>query len=59
MLKYENDEENRYYFLPSRYGFHDSEIIDEYIYNVDNDNILNRLITLFMEEESIGVLRRN
>ena len=41
--KIENDEEVRYYFLPSRYGFHDSEIIDEYIYNVDNDNIRNEL----------------
>ena len=37
--KIEEDEEEKYCYLPSKYIFHDSELIEEYIENVNNSKI--------------------
>ena len=41
--KIEDDEEERYYYLPSLYVFHDSELIEEYINGVKNEKIQEEL----------------
>ena len=41
--KIEDDEEERYYYLPSLYVFHDSELIEEYINGVKNGKVQEEL----------------
>ena len=41
--KIEEDEEERYYYLPSSYVFHDSELIKEYINEIKNENVQEEL----------------
>ena len=41
--KIDRDEEDRYYYLPSTYEFHDSEVIEEYIGNIKNEYIQEEL----------------
>ena len=41
--KIDRDEEGRYYYLPSTYEFHDSEVIEEYIGNIKNEYIQEEL----------------
>lgn len=43
----EEYEEKRYYFLPSQYEFYDSEIIEEYIARIENENIQEELENAF------------
>lgn len=43
----EVDEEERYYYLPSSYVFHDSELIEEYISGIENENIQEELEDAF------------
>ena len=43
----EIDEEERYYYLPSRYQFHDSELIEEYIDKIENRNIQEKFEEAF------------
>ena len=45
--KIEEDEEERYYYLPSSYVFHDSELIEEYIDEIKNENIQEELEDAF------------
>lgn len=47
--KIELDEEDRYYYLPSGYKFHDSELIEEYISNIKNENIQTELEYAFYD----------
>lgn len=47
----EQDEGERYYFLPNKYIFHDSEIIEEYIDEVDNEMIQEELEESFFGKE--------
>lgn len=47
----EQDEGGRYYFLPNKYIFHDSEIIEEYIDEVDNEMIQEELEESFFGKE--------
>lgn len=47
--KIEKDEEERYYYLPNSYVFHDSELIEEYIDGIEDENIKDEL-----EEEFYG-----
>ena len=47
----EQDEGERYYFLPNKYIFHDSEIIEEYIDEVDNEMIQEELEESFLGKE--------
>lgn len=39
--------EERYYYLPSSYVFHDSELIEEYIDEIENENIQEELEDAF------------
>ena len=45
--KIEEDEEERYYYLPSSYVFHDSELIEEYIDKIKNEKIQEKLYNAF------------
>ena len=45
--KIEEDEEERYYYLPSSYVFHDSELVEEYIDEIKNENIQEELEDAF------------
>lgn len=45
--KIEEDEEERYYYLPNSYVFHDSELIEEYIDEIKNENIQEELEDAF------------
>ena len=45
--KIEEDEEERYYYLPNSYVFHDSEFIEEYIDEIKNENIQEELEDAF------------
>lgn len=45
--KIEEDEEETYYYLPSSYVFHDSELIEEYIARIKNENIREELEVAF------------
>lgn len=45
--KIEIDEEERYFYLPSSYIFHDSEIIEEYIDGIENRKIQEELEDVF------------
>ena len=45
--KIKEDEEERYYYLPSSYAFHDSELIEEYIDKIENENIQEELEDTF------------
>ena len=45
--KIEEDEEERYYYLPNSYVFHDSELIEEYIDEIKNENIQEELEEAF------------
>lgn len=51
MEKFEFDEENRYFFLPNKYIFHDSEIAEEYIYSVRDGKVQNELEYSFCGKE--------
>lgn len=58
----EFDEQERYYYLPSKYNFHDSEIVEEYINIVNDVKIQNELEYVFYGKGKFGrfkdVLRR-
>ena len=43
--KIEEDEEERYYYLPNSYVFHDSELIEEYIDGIEIS--IDELMTLY------------
>lgn len=45
--KIEEHEEERYYYLPSSYAFHDSELIEKYINEIKNENIQEELEDVF------------
>lgn len=45
--KIEEDEEERYYYLPSSYEFLDGELIEEYIEKIENKNIQKELEDAF------------
>lgn len=45
--KIDECEEERYYYLPSSYVFHDSELIEEYIDEIKNENIQEELEDAF------------
>ena len=45
--KIEEYEEERYYYLPSSYVFHDSELIEKYIDEIKNENIQEELKDAF------------
>ena len=45
--KIEEDEKERYYYLPSSYVFHDWELIEKYIDEIKNKNIQEELEDAF------------
>ena len=45
--KIEEDEEERYYYLPSSYEFLDGELIEEYIEKIENKKIQKELEDAF------------
>lgn len=49
--KIDADEEERYYYLPSSYVFHNSEVIEEYINEVKNEDIQDELEDVFYGKE--------
>lgn len=52
--KVEFDEEDRYYYLPNRYNFHDSEIVEEYINTVNDVKLQNELEYVFYGKGKFG-----
>ena len=50
-LSLEEDEEERYYYLPSSYVFHDSELVEEYIDEIKNENIQEELEDAYVSYE--------
>ena len=55
--KIEEDEEERYYYLPSSYVFHDSELVEEYIDEIKNENIQDIQLKILAIDNNVLIVQ--